>query len=172
MLGRTMRLLFAVTAMAPVSISLAYVYGARGSNLWLSALAVVCCISLGLLAHLIITKSSTDLPKLPITLKKAKSADREVVGFVVAYVLPLLFRGDPSVDLGAWVVGGLMLLFVLYSSHTLLVNPVLGVFGFHFYDVETEDGVSYLLITKRQINDILSVTTVVQLSEHGILESP
>lgn len=172
MLGKKMRLLFAVTAMAPVSVSLAYVYGAKGANHWLSALALAFCFGLGLLAHVIITKSASDLPRLPVTLKKAKSADKEVVGFVVAYVLPLLFRGDPTVDLGAWAVGGMLLLFVLYSSHTLLVNPVLGVFGFHFYEVETEDGVSYLLITKRQINDILSVTTVVQLSEHGILESP
>jgi hypothetical protein len=172
MLGRVVRIVFAITAMAPISISLAYVYATRVENLWLAAAAVVVCLFLGFVAHWIIAAAGTRLERLPITLKKAKSADKEVIGFVIAYALPLLFRGDGALDLGAWLIAALMMLFVLLSTHTLQVNPVLGLFGFHFYDVETDDGVTYLLITKRQINNILSVTTVVQLSEYGILESP
>lgn len=172
MLGRVVRILFAVTAMAPISISLAYVYATRGHNLWLAVGAFIVCLVLGFVAHWIITAAGTQLERLPVKLKKAKSADKEVIGFVIAYALPLLFRGEGAFDVGAWVIAALMMLFVLLSTHTLQVNPVLGIFGFHFYDVETEEGVTYLLITKRQINNILSVTTVVQLSEYGILESP
>lgn len=170
MLGRVIRVIFALTAMAPVSISLAYVYATRTQQLWLAAGALLSCMALGFIAHCIITAAGRKLERLPVKLKKAKSADKEVLGFVVAYALPLLFKGDGGMDLGAWVIAALMMGFVLMTTHTLQVNPVLGLFGFHFYDVETEGGVTYLLIAKRQINNILSVTTVVQLSEYGILE--
>lgn len=65
-----------------------------------------------------------------------------------------------------------MLLFVLWSTHSLQVNPVLGLFGFHFYEVETADGITYLLISKRRINSAMAIKQVVQLSEYGILEAP
>jgi len=171
MLGRVIRVIFALTAMAPVSISLAYVYATRTQQLWLAAVALLSCLALGFIAHSIITAAGQKLERLPVQLKKAKSADKEVLGFVVAYALPLLFKGNGEMDLGAWVIAALMMGFVLMTTHTLQVNPVLGLFGFHFYDVETAGGVTYLLIAKRQINDILSVTTVVQLSEYGILEA-
>ncbi len=172
MLGRVIRVLFAITAMAPISISLAYVYATREHQFWLAGAAILCCLLLGFTAHWIITEAGKRLGRLPVKLKKAKSADKEVISFVVAYALPLLFRGDGGLDLGAWLIATLMMAFVLMTTHTLQVNPVLGLFGFHFYEVETEGGVTYLLIAKRQINNILSVTTVVQLSEYGILEAP
>jgi hypothetical protein len=62
-------------------------------------------------------------------------------------------------------------MFVLWTTHALHVNPVLGLIGFHFYEVETQEGVTYLLITKRTINNLKGVTSVVQLTEYGILDS-
>ena len=101
------------------------------------------CVLLGATALWAIN-ASCRLEQLPITIKKAKSADKEVIGFFVAYVLPLLFRGGRSPDLGAWLMSAGMLLFVLWSTHALHVNPVLGLFGFHFYEVDTARGVTYL----------------------------
>jgi hypothetical protein len=72
--------------------------------------------------------------------------------------------------MGAWLVAGAMLLFVLWSTHALQVNPVLGLFGFHFYEIESIDGVTYLLISRRKISNVMSVRQVVQLSEYGLLE--
>ncbi len=50
-------------------------------------------------------------------------------------------------------------------------NPVLGIFGFHFYEVETADGITYLLISRRRIGSVKSIQKVVQLGEFGILEA-
>ena len=40
-------------------------------------------------------------------------------------------RADPRL-----IPATLLLLFVLWSTHAIQVNPVLGVMGFHFYEVE------------------------------------
>lgn len=170
MLGRVVRIIFALTALAPVSISLAYVYF-REDRLLAALCALLMCLLLAFAAHWVITKAGERLERLPISLAKAKSADKEVIGFVIAYALPLIFKGDGNLDLGSWLLAGIMLVFVLLTTHTLLVNPVLGLIGFHFYEVETKQGVTYLLITRRQINNILSVDSVVQLSEYGLFES-
>jgi hypothetical protein len=171
MLGRLLRILLALTAIAPLSVSLAYIYAARDANIQYAVIAGLSCVLLGACSIWIIQTAQTSLEQLPVVIKKAKSADKEVIGFFVAYALPLVFRGQSAPDLGAWVVAGSMLLFVLWSTHSLQVNPVLGMFGYHFYEVETSDGITYLLITRRKISNVLSLGQVVQLSEYGILES-
>lgn len=171
MLGRLIRVLLALTAMAPLSISLSYIYATKEHNFQLAGIAALSCILLGAASLWIIRQASDKLERLPISVKKAKSADKEVIGFFIAYALPLVFRGQASLDLGAWLIAAGMLLFVLWSTHSLQVNPVLGLFGYHFYEVETADGITYLLISKRRIASALTVKAVVQLSEYGILEA-
>jgi hypothetical protein len=170
MLGRLVRILLALTAIAPLSISLAYVFANQRKFVWALA-AVGCCVALGSLALWIITRASERLEQLPIAIQKAKSTDKEVIGFFVAYALPLMFRGPSAPDLEGWLVAGAMLLFVLWSTHAIQVNPVLGVLGFHFYEVEAKGGVTYLLISRRKISNVLSVVCVAQLSEYGLLEA-
>lgn len=170
MLGRLVRILLALTAIAPLSVSLAYVFASQRNFVW-AAVAASCCIGLGLIALWIIRRASERLEQLPIVIQKAKSADKEVIGFFVAYALPLVFRGQAAPDLAGWLVAAAMLLFVLWSTHAIQVNPVLGVMGFHFYEVEAKGGVTYLMITRRKISNVMSVGSVVQLSEYGILEA-
>jgi hypothetical protein len=134
-------------------------------------MCLLLCVVLGLYSSWVIHKAAEDFQSLPITIKKAKSADKEVLGFFVAYALPLMFKGDVNPDIGAWAIAGLMLVLVLWTTHALHVNPVLGVIGFHFYEVETQEGVTYLLITKRAINNLKSLKTVVQITEYGILDN-
>jgi len=170
MLSRIVRLMLALTAIAPLSISLAYLFARSHKYAWaLSAFAG--CLALGWLARWIIATAAAELETLPVVITKARSADKEVIGFFVAYALPLILRGQSSPDPESWLVAAAMLLFVLWGTHALQVNPVLGVMGFHFYEVDTRGGITYLMITRRKITNILSVDRVVQLSEYGILES-
>jgi len=171
MLGRLIRVLLALTAIAPLAVSFSYIYAAKEHKYQYAVIAALTCILLGALSLWIIEKASARLEQLPIVIQKAKSADKEVIGFFVAYALPLVFRGQSAPDLDAWLMAGGMLLFVLWSTHSMQVNPVLGMFGFHFYEVETKDGITYLMITRRKISHVRTVTTVVQISEYGVLEA-
>lgn len=171
MLSRILRVVFALTAIAPLSISIAYVYGSRGGAYQLAIIALVFCFLLGAIALWLIKEAGRRLERLPISIVKAKSSDKEVMGFFLAYVLPLIFKGSPSLDVGAMLLAGGLLLFVLWSTHALQINPVLGVFGYHFYEIETVEGISYLLVTRKRINRLRAIKEVVQLSEYGVLEA-
>lgn len=170
MLGKFVRILLALTTIAPISVSLAFLFSRERKYEWAVG-AFLFCLFLGWLARRIIDRASAKLEILPVTIIKAKSADKEVIGFFVTYALPLILRGQSSPDLPGWLFAVAMLIFVLWGTHTLQVNPVLGVMGFHFYEVEVKGGITYLMITRKKISNILSVASVVQLSEYGVLES-
>ncbi|SAI26211.1 Uncharacterised protein [Bordetella ansorpii] len=171
MLGRLVRILLALTAVAPLSIPLAYLYARQQQFLW-AALALAGCLALGGLAWIIIVQASRRLEPLPIAIVKAKSADKEVLAFFIAYALPLIFRNPVSApSLDGWLFAMLLLVFVLWSTHTLQVNPVLGLLGFHFYEAEAQGGITYLLITRREITNLKSIGHVVQIGEYGVLEA-
>ncbi len=170
MLGVIVRIVLALTASAPISISIAYIFAAKEHNYRLAVVAAFACLLLGALALQIIKLAGKKLEILPISIQKVKSADKEVIGFFVAYALPLLFKGQASADIDAWILAIGMLVFVLITTHSLQVNPVLGAFGYHFYEAETKDGITFLLISKRKINNVKSIGKVVQLSEYGVLE--
>ena len=171
MLGRLVRILLALTAVAPLSIPLAYLYARQQQFLW-AALALAGCLALGGLAWTIIVQAGKRLEPLPIAIVKAKSADKEVLAFFIAYALPLIFRNPGSApSLDGWLFAMLLLVFVLWSTHTLQVNPVLGLLGFHFYEAEAQGGITYLLITRRKITHLKSIVHVVQIGEYGVLEA-
>jgi hypothetical protein len=171
MLSRLIKILFGLTAIAPILVSVSYVQATKHNAYQISIIAACLCLLMCGIAVKIIERAGKALERIPVKVKKAKSAEKEVVGFFVAYVLPLLFKDVAISEPGVLVVAGVMLVFVLWTTRTFQVNPVLAMFGYRFYDAEMEDGMTYLLITKRNINDLRSVTTVAQLSEHGLLDT-
>lgn len=137
MLRRRIRVLLALTATAPLSVSLAYIYVAKDHDLQLAFIAYCICVLLGAPEIWSIGKYPERLARRPSSIKKTKSAHKVAIGFVVSCTLPLVFRGQSSPDMGAWVVAACMLFFRLWNTHSLQVGPVLGLYAFHFYEVET-----------------------------------
>lgn len=170
MLSRLIRLVFALTGVAPLLVSVSYVQAERHHAFQAAAIAAFACILLAALSVKIIQLAGSRLERLPVKVKKAKSADKEVIGFYIAYALPLLLRDSSLDDAGALVIAFVLLAFVLWSTRSFQVNPVLGIFGYHFYETELEDGMTYLLVTQRKLNDLKRVSDVAQLSEHGLLD--
>jgi hypothetical protein len=170
MLSRLIRLVLAFTGIAPLLVSISYVQAERYHAIQIATVAAFACVLLAAVSIKIIRLAGSRLERLPVKVKKAKSADKEVLGFYVAYALPLLLRDSSLADTGALIIAGALLAFVLWSTRSFQVNPVLGIFGYYFYEAELEDGMTYLLITQRKLNDLKRVTEVAQLSEHGLLD--
>lgn len=60
MLSRLVRLLLALTAIAPISISVAYSYATRAHSIQLAVIAALVCVLLGALSLAIIQKCQRD----------------------------------------------------------------------------------------------------------------
>lgn len=170
MFGKLVKTYFIATALAPVCFSLSYVISLKQGFWPWGFVALAVAITLGASCVAIIRLAKTQLETMPIAIKKAKSADKDVIGFFVAYVLPLFFSKTVTVEPTAIFIFIALLAFVIWGTHSIQVNPLLGVFGYHFYEVDSESGISFLLVTRQKIVNVKSVKSVVQLTEYLILD--
>jgi len=160
------KLLLVSTAFAPVMVTFAVVFwfeGDRDFALGLmggAALAVLACVS-------VIKLAASQLAKNPVAIKTIKPADKEIVGFVLAYLLPLA-RGSQFDGVPMFVVLGVFFLVVM-TSNAYHTNPLLGLIGYHFYDVTIED-VGYTLLSRRNLHNTRAIKTVVSLTDYMLLD--
>ncbi len=80
-----------------------------------------------------------------------KPADQPAIGFVVAYLLPVAFEKAVVVQWEVLLVVLVLLAWLVYISDTYLVNPLLRLFGYRFYEVTTEDQITYTLVSRHKI---------------------
>lgn len=82
-------------------------------------------------------------------------ADQKVLEFLLAYLLPVFSATSLTSVTGslALTIYSLVIVFLTVAHGNILqFNPVLAMFGYHFYEVRSEKGIAYLLITRRKIH--------------------
>lgn len=169
MLGRIFRVMLSLTAVCPVFISLSYIEYKNEKYIYCVLFAFL-FIMIFSFAKFIINKSKEKLERIPITITKVKTTDKEVISFCISYALPIIFRANSAADVESWVVAAVILFCVLWTTDAMPANPVLGFLGYHFYEVDSGSGVGYVLITKKRISNVQQISQVVQIGEYGILE--
>lgn len=185
MLNRLAKLALVSTALAPICLTLWFV---EISSVWQSALpfsdnlAAHWLVGSGyLLAALVLSglcfglvwlsASLHGLERLPVKIKSVKTVDMEIVGFLLVYLLPLINQSQNTISLPVLVFVAVIFFFIVYNSHAYHFNPLLGFFGYHFFEVTIEGDITYVLITRQNITDTKAVSQVVQLTEYMILDA-
>jgi cytochrome b len=110
--------------------------------------------------------------KQRLKFSEVKTADKEVLAFLLAYLLPLIQKdtiGFNANPIGAVVVLGL-LFFAVFHSNAFCFNPVLAMFGYHFYEIKNESGITNLVITQRLILSKEEAMIVVHVADYIFLE--
>ena len=171
MLNKAAKLTLVATSLAPICLTLWFVefskawdWRAGWNYLLVAALLSLLCAGLILL-------SGKNLEKLPVKIKAVKTVDKEIVGFLLVYLLPLINQTVNNISVPVLVFISLIFFLIVQNSHAYHFNPLLGFFGYHFYEVIIEGDITYVLITKKNIADCKSITQVVQLTEYMILET-
>lgn len=185
MLNRLAKLALVSTALAPICLTLWFVEVSRvwqGDISWSENLANNWLVGSGyLLSALILSglcfglvwlsASSYGLESLPVKIKSVKTVDKEIVGFLLVYLLPLINQSQSAISVPVLVFVAVIFFFIVYNSHAYHFNPLLGFFGYHFFEVTIEGDITYVLITRQNITNCKSVSQVVQLTEYMILDA-
>lgn len=170
MFSRFAKLSLVGTSFAPVLFTLSWIRFVDDQRLmavaYLSAglLLVALCLFL-------VRAARTQLEVVPFHSTSIRTADTEVVGFVLAYLLPFMDAAGVSVKPSVFWFVILLLASVVWSTNSYHVNPVLGLLGYHFYEVTTPGDVTFVLVTRRSLRDSGKITSVVQLTEYMVLET-
>ncbi|WP_289059323.1 hypothetical protein [uncultured Mesotoga sp.] len=115
--------------------------------------------------------ASNNCEKYSLRIKEFENADKEVLAFLVAYLLPFMASDSFSVDGQLLVSIYVISILVLTVVHTgsLTFNPIIGMF-YHFYNVKNQEGESFLIITRTRLVRTSQCISVVKLGETVFLE--
>ena len=103
-----------------------------------------------------------------IGVKSIKSADLNMNSLLLSYFLPCieLFKKDTIFILGWFIV---LIILIVINRGTHFYNPILKLFGYRYYEVTTNNGIVYTMISKRKIVNTNEVKRYSQLTDYVIL---
>lgn len=171
MLSTLAKLMLTGTALAPVALVYAWVFYSDGNWKWALALVVGAIILIGLMVMLL-RFCQEKLERSQFKVTSIEAADREHITFILLYLSPLFTSelGDLNWDLLIPTV--IVFILVISTGYGYHFNPLLGLLGWHFYKVSTLEGVSYVLITKKELRSAKQCLNVGQLTEYIVIDLP
>lgn len=169
MLSRVAKLMLTSTAIAPVLLTYAWVAFQSGDSCVALVLAAA-CVALVFVCWLLLRYAKNNLERMSFKPVSIEAADRENMGFLLLYLLPLFTSQFDALNWNVWIPAILIFAGVVATGYSYHFNPLLGLMGWHFYKVGTAEGVTYVLITKKQLRNATDTVEIGQLTEYIVLD--
>ena len=154
-----MKTLLFVSAFSPTLLALAYVrQSINGFDTAVIQLIVISILGTAL-PLLILAMVSKSTEALKFEAKKIESADFFLLAFVASYTAPIIMR---TVELNLTIISAItfILIMVFWVMASIPSHPILYLFKYRFYKVESESGVVYTLLTTRELKNPKQVKLV------------
>lgn len=163
------RLLLTATALAPVGFTYAWVAFIQDEP---RTALILASISIGLfvVCVLVIDAAKRSLSSTNFRAQSIEAADHENTAFLLLYVMPLFTSNFSSLSWEFWVPTVIIFIFITATGYNYHFNPMLGILGWHFYKVQSTEGVTFILITKRQIRSNTQPIRVGQFTEYILID--
>lgn len=121
------------------------------------------------LPFLILSLVKSQTEALNFTAKKVESADYYLLVFLASYASPIIMK-VAEIDFGLMLLTVGVIFMVAWFISNIPSHPVLYLAKFRFYKIESESGMVYTLITRRQIRNPKNITVVKQISNSMLME--
>jgi hypothetical protein len=164
------KLILMLTSLTPILGAYAvnsFARDERYTGLWYSGIGFL----LILICWLVILACKQSLPEEPLTTKKVKTSDKEVLAFLLVYLMPLFTKDLIFTENWLTPIYILAIIaFCVYHSNSFTFNPLLSMAGYHFYEIENENGMTYLLVSKKTIHRHDNALRVKRISDYIYLD--
>lgn len=169
MLSWLAKLMLTSTAIAPVGFTYAWVAFSQHQNkaAWL---IIAACLVLVIACVRLIQYAQSNLEVTPFSISSIEAADREHSAFLLLYLLPLFTDQFNTLNWVLWIPTILIFALMTATGYNYHFNPLIGLLGWHFYKVDSSEGVTYILITKKQLRSAKDKIKVGQLTEYILLD--
>ena len=151
--AKSIRLLLTVSSLAPIGfVLLAGLLWARQLNWNYLVVIGVPTVLAAILAWFVWIWAVKRVPVRILAVREVRSADRDALAFLLTYALPIVAIKNIN-DLHTFNGGALaaftcFAFVVVYKLNLMHVNPLLGLVGFHFYEIQGKSGRTYLYVGK------------------------
>lgn len=171
MLSKFAKLLLVATALAPILLTRAFIAVLKGQYVE-AVIEIALAILLTLICMLILSGVRKEQQTLSVgTIKQLQAADTQIIGFVITYLLPLAKPQDTPDDIRVLLFVLFILGLAFWNSNAYHFNPLLGLLGYHFYEVTSCNDIKFVLITKRSLFDTKDISEVAKLTEYVVLDT-
>jgi hypothetical protein len=163
------RLLLTGTALAPVGLTYAWVAYVQGDH---RTAKIILAISLGLvvICAILLRSATKNLAASDFRASSIEAADHENTAFLLLYVMPLFTSRFETLDWQFWVPTIAIFAVITATGYNYHFNPLLGLMRWHFYKVQSAEGVTFVLITKKHLRTAATDLRVGQLTEYILLD--
>lgn len=169
MLSRIAKFALTITAIAPMLLTYSGVSFLKGDGVaatWLfGGFLILSFICLWLLHYVKNKVEST-----PFRATSVEIADGENIAFLMLYLFPLFTGRTVTLDWQIWLPVILVFGTAVAVSYSYHFNPLLGFLGWHFYKASTKEGVTYVIISKKQFCNINQTIEIGQLTEYIVVD--
>lgn len=168
MYGFWPKLLLTLTAMAPVGLVIAWIKFRQGK--FFASMSILAISLLLLIVCLMVIGLAKKNEVIRFQVDTIEAADRENLSFLLLYLLPLFTANLEEIN---WDIGiPLLVVFgiTVLTGYSYHFNPLLNLLRWHFYKVSTPEGVTYVLLTKKELRKASKEFKVVQLTEYIVLD--
>lgn len=165
MFSKFIQLILVTTSISPVLLTF-WFKKFSSSWRWTSGLpCLIIAILLLVVLKFIIETAKRKLEIIPIYISEISNADKESLIFIFTYLIPLL-------EIDSKMIFFLLILFfiIIFTTNIYHFNPLLGLLGYHQYEVKLKEGTTFILITKKTLINVKQVKSVVQLTDYILLE--
>lgn len=169
MLSTFAKLLLTVTAIAPVLLTCSLIMFLDHNN-GLAVLFLFVCAILTLTCVWMLHYARKHLERVSFSITTVEAADRENLSILLLYLLPLIKMPSVAIHWHTLVPAILIIAAVTVIGYGYHFNPLLVLMGWHFYKVGTKEGVTYVLITKKQLRNATETNEVCQLTEYVVID--
>lgn len=169
MLNPIYKIILTATAMSPVGLVFAWIQF-QNENYISSAFFLLFAVFLFWLCYKLIARAQKKLEHLNFSIETVEAADRESIGFLLLYILPLFTASLDKLNWQIWIPIIIIFSIIVGTGYSYHFNPLLNLLGWHFYKVTTPEGVIYVLLTKKELRNTKKKFKVVQLTEYIVLD--
>lgn len=131
---------------------------------------IIATIILVALFMLIVRLAKSQLEVLKISIEEIKTADNETVSFIIVYLLPLANGVDENFNIPILIFVAIFFFFIVMSTNSYHFNPLINLVGYHFYEAKVKGGITYILLSRKNVSTSKSIKEVYHLTEYMILE--
>jgi hypothetical protein len=133
------------------------------------------CYGIALAASLVLTVALRIWKRLAVTrvtITRARHRDGDAIAYVATYVVPFAALGVNDWRSRLALLFFLALVAVLYvRAHLFYVNPLLSIFGYRLFELETSSGRVMLVLSKRKYLQTNSTIDVRTLSDYIFIDA-
>lgn len=170
MLNRLAKVLLVATSLAPVLGAFGVISYSVGDSILATVQWFIYAALLLLVCWLVLRFARANVETEVIAVKSIRNVDTEVLTFLLVYLLPLVARDSlPVAATETTIYVFVIIAWSVYHSNAFYFNPLLGLLGYHFYEVTSADGMSQMLITSNTIKKPSVDLEVVQLFDYTYL---